>query len=109
MKNLSNSTELKVYKKNITKRIVTAIFLVTLLILGGNYGRRVYREQSIEVLRQSARRAAVECYSIEGIYPPDVEYLEDKYYLSYDKDKYFIFYETFAANVMPTIEIYEKR
>ena len=28
---------------------------------------------------------------------------------SYDKTKYFIHYDAFASNIMPTIEVYEKR
>ena len=64
--------------------------------------------QSIELLRQSVRKAVVQCYAIEGAYPPDIDYLEKEYSLEYNHDKYYIDYEVFASNVMPNVEVYER-
>lgn len=46
------------------------------------------------------------CYSIEGIYPPSIEYLKDNYGLIID-DQYFVHYEIFADNIMPQYEVYD--
>ncbi len=70
---------------------------------------RAYRKNNIELLKQSVKRTAVECYSVEGAYPPTVDYLVSNYDLIYDTDRYYIFYDTFAENVMPVIEVYEKK
>ena len=64
--------------------------------------------QSIELLRQSVRKAVVQCYAIEGAYPPDIDYLEKEYSLEYNHDKYYIDYEVFASNVMPNVDVYER-
>jgi hypothetical protein len=91
-------------------RQLTVFLIVTvLMIFAVTYVNRVYDKQSLLMIKQNAMRAAVECYSVEGLYPPDIDYLKENYSFTYNEDKYFIFYETFASNVMPTIEVYERK
>lgn len=58
-----------------------------------------------EALRKAVARAAVQCYAIEGRYPPSVDYLEENYGIQIDRKKYNVFYDGFASNVMPEITI----
>ena len=83
--------------------------LAVCLVAGIFYISNMGNEQGIKLTREAAVRTAVECYAIEGIYPPNVQYMEDNYNLRYDKTKYYIHYDAFASNIMPTIEVYEKR
>lgn len=87
------------------------LFILTIGAAGaaGVYFRHTSNMQSVDLLRQSARRAVVQCYAIEGNYPADVEYLEQNYGLEYNHDKYFIDYQIFASNVMPDLEVYERK
>ncbi len=57
----------------------------------------------------AVRRAAVACYAAEGIYPPDLQYLEDHYGLQLDSSRYTVFYDAFAENLMPDITVVEAR
>lgn len=86
------------------------IFLVVIsaLLAGGIYFEYFSNMQNIELLRQSARKAVVQCYTIEGEYPRNVDYLEQNYGLQYNHEKYFIDYELFASNVMPNIDVFER-
>ena len=59
-------------------------------------------------LEESVRRAAVTCYAVEGIYPPDLEYLQEHYGIQVDEKNYYVFYEVFASNMMPDITVVEK-
>lgn len=59
-------------------------------------------------LEASVRRASVACYSVEGIYPPDLDYMEKHYGLQIDRDRYTVFYEIFGSNLMPDITVLEK-
>lgn len=88
-----------------------SIFVLTLVLAGmaTSYFQRASNLQSVDLLRQSARRAVVQCYAIEGSYPADVTYLEENYGLHYNHEKYFIDYQIFASNVMPDVEVYEKK
>ncbi|CBK76046.1 putative uncharacterized protein [Clostridium sp. CAG:149] len=56
-------------------------------------------------LRDAIRRASVQCYAIEGRYPPSVEYLEEHYGIVIDRDRYHVFYDGWASNVMPDITV----
>lgn len=58
-----------------------------------------------EALRDAIRRASVQCYAIEGRYPPNVEYLEENYGIQIDKKRYDVFYSGFASNFMPDITV----
>ena len=59
-------------------------------------------------LEEALRRAAVACYAQEGIYPPNVDYLERHYGVIIDESRYQVYYEVFAENLMPDITVLEK-
>lgn len=58
-----------------------------------------------DTLRDAIRRASVQCYAIEGRYPPSVEYLEKNYGIQIDRERYDVFYSGFASNFMPDITV----
>ena len=53
-------------------------------------------------------KAVLNCYAIEGRYPATIDYVEQHYGLQIDHDRYDVFYEIFAENVMPEITVIEK-
>lgn len=61
--------------------------------------------EGANTLRQAIRRASVQCYAIEGRYPPSVEYLEEQYGIQIDRERYHVFYDGFASNIMPEITV----
>lgn len=65
--------------------------------------------QDIRQLEQVLHRTAVACYAVEGVYPPNVEYMQEHYGLTYDESRYLVHYELFASNFMPEITVMEKR
>jgi len=56
-------------------------------------------------LEDAVRRSAVACYAAEGIYPPDLEYLEEHYGIQVDRERYTVMYEIFASNMMPDVTV----
>ena len=58
-------------------------------------------------LEDAIRRAAVACYAAEGIYPPDLTYLEEHYGVQVDEARYTVDYNVFASNLMPDITVLE--
>ena len=65
-------------------------------------------EEGRQQLEDALRRAAVACYSVEGIYPPNLSYLEEHYGIQIDEDRYAVFYDIFAENLMPDITVLEQ-
>jgi len=64
-------------------------------------------EKGRQQLEDALRQAAVACYAAEGIYPPTLDYLTDHYGVQVE-DRYIVFYEIFANNLMPEITVLEK-
>lgn len=64
--------------------------------------------ESFKILSDAIIRSAVQCYAIEGFYPPNIEYLEENYGLLVDHDKYFISYSVFASNIIPEVDLFQK-
>lgn len=64
-------------------------------------------EEGRQQLETSLRRAAVACYAAEGIYPPTLEHLTEHYGVQIDTERYAVFYEIFANNLMPDITVLE--
>ena len=79
---------------------MVALFAAAVLNFSGRTGAR-----EEETLRKAVARASVQCYAIEGRYPPSVEYLEENYGVQINRKKYNVFYDGFASNVMPEITI----
>lgn len=58
-------------------------------------------------LEESLRRSAAACYAAEGIYPPDLAYLQEHYGVQIDEERYTVYYDVFASNLMPDITVLE--
>ena len=63
--------------------------------------------EDLKQLEQALRRGCVACYAAEGVYPPNLEYLEEYYGLQIDETRYTVHYSAFAENLMPDITVLE--
>jgi len=64
--------------------------------------------EGLAVTEKAIHRAMIQCYAIEGAYPPDVAYLEQNYGVLIDHEKYFVYYEAYGENIMPDVVVAEK-
>ena len=74
-----------------------------LVPLSSELSRRVTQE-SLAMLEQNIRRATVQCYALEGFYPPSLSYLE-RYGVLVDQSRYFVDYRYVAANLLPSVTV----
>lgn len=58
-------------------------------------------------LEESIRRTAVACYATEGVYPPTIDYMREHYGLQVDESRFYVDYQVFASNLMPTFTVLE--
>lgn len=65
-------------------------------------------EKQQESLETALTRSIVQCYAIEGTYPPDLDYLEEHYGLTYDDTLFFVDYQAIGANLMPDVTVIRK-
>ena len=88
--------------------VVAAIILLTGLVCALGNLEQGYTEEGRQQLEDALRRAAVACYAAEGIYPPTLDYLVQHYGVQINEERYTVFYEAFADNLMPEITVLEK-
>lgn len=78
-----------------------------LLISVGNVSEKQQAE-NLNQIQESIHKAVLNCYAIEGSYPATLDYVEQHYGLQIDHDRYDVFYEVFAQNIMPEITVIDK-
>lgn len=66
------------------------------------------RKRQRESLENAVMRSVTHCYAVEGVYPPDLDYLKQNYGLTYDEALFFVDYRTIGSNILPDITIIEK-
>jgi len=95
-----------IYSRIILLVIFLIVALASVAALSGFWSEQSSTQP--EEIRQAILDACVQCYALEGSYPPSLEYLEEHYGLILDRERYFFYYEVFASNVLPTVEVYKK-
>lgn len=101
------------HQKKIDFNIGTLIAVIMLLavivwsIYGVNNAENIQSKQEKTELENSINKTITLCYSIEGCYPPNIQYLIDNYNLKVDSSKYVVHYEVFASNIAPEVEVFD--
>ncbi|MDD2972236.1 MAG: hypothetical protein PHE02_08935 [Lachnospiraceae bacterium] len=94
--------------KMINLPIIAFIILVVLFLRGINSISATTTEKQKESLQNAVYRSIVQCYAVEGTYPPSLDYLAEHYGLTYDTDQFFIDYQPIGSNLMPDVTILSK-
>lgn len=66
------------------------------------------RQRQRESLENAIMRNVTYCYTVEGKYPENLDYLKDNYGLTYDENMFFVDYRISGANILPDITIIDK-
>lgn len=88
--------------------VIIIIVLIVYMYIAVDNAQSKSDEESYNILSDAIIRSAVQCYAIEGFYPPDIEYLENNYGLLVDHNKYFVSYSVFASNIIPEVQVFLK-
>ena len=88
--------------------LVVFVLVAVLIIQGIGRASSVSDRAELELARRAIRQAAVSCYAMEGAYPASYEELKARTGLAIDEEKYAVFYEVFASNIMPEITVTER-
>ena len=95
---------------NLIGILLPAICVVVLLcFLSGisNVSRSQEGEEKRR-LEDAIRRNTVACYAAEGIYPPNLTYLEEHYGVQINRNRYDVIYQLIGENLMPDITVVDK-
>jgi len=83
--------------------ILAVVVLFFFSALNGAAGKA--DSSSAGALETAIKRAAVQCYAIEGFYPPGVDYLEEHYGVIIDKSRFIVEYNCTIPNNLPIIKV----
>ena len=79
------------------------------MLQGVRQAARVSDEEGLRMAEQAVRQAAVSCYALEGAYPASYVDLKQRSGVAVDEERYIIFYEIFASNIMPDVTVLERQ
>ena len=81
--------------------VIIFVLIAVFFIQAVEYSGRSSIEKEQESLESAIARDIVQCYAIEGMYPPSLSYMEEHYGLTYDDNVFFVDYQPIAANLYP--------
>ncbi len=96
-------------KKRKWPLILACLLILCAVLMCGRYavsaGSRNLSAEAAESVREAVERAALQCYAVEGAYPPDLDYLIDNYGLAVNTRDFYIRYDAFASNLPPDVRV----
>ena len=95
-------------KIHIIFKIFIFVALILVFLFGFQSAQQGLNKGDINRVEKAIQKAALECYSIEGAYPKNLEYLKKHYGLYIQEDKYLVRYHYVASNMMPDTDVYRK-
>jgi len=78
------------------------------MVSGVREAAEVSDREGLRMAEEAVRRAAVSCYALEGAYPATYDDLKQRSGVAVDEEKYVVFYDIFASNIMPEITVIER-
>lgn len=85
--------------------LLLLLAIPAVLLLGSTVMDRQVSQEALAMTEDAVRRAAVQCYALEGFYPSSLDYLERYYGVQVDESRCYVGYQYVAANLMPDITI----
>lgn len=86
--------------------VVLAVFIIYAVWYMADALERSQNEEALMATENAIVKSAVQCYAIEGQYPSGLEYLEENYGLSLDRERYIYHYESVGANMVPKVKVF---
>lgn len=85
------------------------ILLFVLFIQGINTVNDATLSKQKESLENALSRSISQCYAVEGVYPPSLDYIVNHYGLLYNEDLFLIDYEYYGSNLLPEVTVLRKQ
>ena len=90
-------------------RIAVCMLLMLLWVLlftamADNLSDQSASQQQVS-LQLAIEHAITSCYALEGMYPPDLQYMKDHYGLIYDESLFYVDYQPIASNMRPVFYV----
>ncbi|MBQ2678471.1 MAG: hypothetical protein Q4A48_05890 [Bacillota bacterium] len=84
---------------------LAAVIVVLVALWAFKVPSKDIQEDTAEAVRSAVERCALQCYVVEGVYPPDLRYLQDNYGLQVNTRDFYITYNAFSENLPPEVTV----
>lgn len=92
------------------KELILPLFIFLSVFAGviflNNSLSQSYAKNELDYIRNAIMRSLTQCYSIEGKYPETFDYLQKKYNISVNEQKYVVHYKFQGKNLIPEIAVF---
>ena len=89
--------------------VLISVLLFLVVITGFVYAIGQTTMQTLKEQKQNLEAAVeqslLQCYVIEGRYPENMDYLEEHYGISYDKEQFRVDYRVYGTNMRPEVDV----
>ena len=86
--------------------IFFVLIFVFMFAVAGISDSTTERQQA--ALENALNKSIINCYCVEGTYPPNLSYLTEHYGLTYDKELFFVDYQAIGSNIFPDVTVIRK-
>lgn len=88
------------------------VLLIVLIVHSWHFlaaaGRKNLEEEGAAALQTAVEQCALQCYVVEGGYPPNLSYLENHYGLQINRENYYVVYHVIASNIPADVQVLKK-
>lgn len=97
-------------KQNLRSWLPLSVIILVLVFFAVGSGQLADSNNAWEyqIVSNALDRSITQCYALEGIYPPNIEYLRLNYGFTYNTDHFFIDYHYIGGNLRPDVTIIAK-
>lgn len=93
--------------KNVLKILLVILILIA-TIYAFNSTSSYSSKEDLQRISETINQLSLKCYSIEGKYPQDINYLKENYGLLLNDEDYQVIYYYEGDNLPPQIEVFKK-
>ncbi|MCR4587802.1 MAG: hypothetical protein K5682_05285 [Lachnospiraceae bacterium] len=83
--------------------VIVVVFLLFFRGLATVSGNTLDKQE--DALNRALNRSIIQCYAVEGTYPPSLDYLKEHYGLIYDEELFFVDYTAIGSNIRPDVTV----
>lgn len=87
--------------------LLFTVVIIVMVVFGLRQTEAASRLESRRVLEDSIRRAVIVTYALEGRYPQSIYYIEERFGIFIDRERFVVHYQIFASNIFPDIAVIE--
>ena len=88
-----------------TLPLLLSLVIIVSFVFGIRSVSQTTADKQLESLENALSRSIAQCYAVEGMYPPDLDYLKEHYGLTYDEKKYLVDYQPVGSNLSPEVVV----